>query len=119
MADRLNLWEKLSGELNYKVRPSQRGTINLFHSDGQRDAYARRGNTMINQGDDAILLDRDGVRKLLPCLDFEQTRLPMHGGRGHKRGGTARWPGAMRAARTNAGPTRGRANAPAPFAISW
>ncbi|GAA5072700.1 sarcosine oxidase subunit beta family protein [Roseibacterium beibuensis] len=86
----LKLWEKLSGELNYNVMHSQRGIINLFHSDGQRDAYARRGNTMINQGDDAILLDRDRVRKLLPYLDFEQTRFPIHGGLWHKRGGTAR-----------------------------
>jgi len=86
----LKLWEKLSGELNYNVMHSQRGIINLFHSDGQRDAYARRGNTMINQGDDAILLDREGVRKLLPYLDFEQTRFPIHGGLWHKRGGTAR-----------------------------
>ncbi|MBY6202212.1 hypothetical protein KUV65_12615 [Maritalea mobilis] len=35
MAHRLNLWEKLSGELNYNVMHSQRGIINLFHSDGQ------------------------------------------------------------------------------------
>ena len=31
---------------------SQEG-INLFHSDGQRDAYARRGNAMLLEGADA------------------------------------------------------------------
>jgi len=86
----LKLWEGLERELNYNVMHSQRGLINLFHSDGQRDAFARRGNAMINQGDDAILLDRAGVRELLPYLDFEQTRFPIYGGLYHPRGGTAR-----------------------------
>lgn len=86
----LKLWEGLEQDLNYNAMHSQRGIINLFHSDGQRDAYARRGNGMINQGDDAILLDREGVRKIAPYLDFEQTRFPIFGGLHHKRGGTAR-----------------------------
>lgn len=86
----LKLWEGMESELNYNVMHSQRGIINLFHSDGQRDAYARRGNAMINQGDDAILLDREGVRKLVPYIDYEQTRFPIYGGLYHKRGGTAR-----------------------------
>jgi methylglutamate dehydrogenase subunit A len=86
----LKLWEGLERELNYNVMHSQRGIINLFHSDGQRDAFARRGNAMINQGDDAVLLDREGVRAHVPYLDFEQTRFPIHGGLLHQRGGTAR-----------------------------
>lgn len=86
----LKLWEGLEAELNYNVMHSQRGLINLFHSDGQRDAFVRRGNAMINQGDDAILLDREGVRKHLPYLDFENGRFPIYGGLYHPRGGTAR-----------------------------
>ena len=86
----LKLWEGLEADLNYNVMHSQRGLINLFHSDGQRDAFARRGNAMINQGDDAILLDREGVRKHLPYLDFENVRFPIYGGLYHPRGGTAR-----------------------------
>jgi methylglutamate dehydrogenase subunit A len=86
----LKLWEGLEAELNYNVMHSQRGLINLFHSDGQRDAFVRRGNSMINQGDDAILLDREGVRRHLPYLDFDNTRFPIYGGLLHPRGGTAR-----------------------------
>ncbi|MCD1626559.1 sarcosine oxidase subunit beta family protein [Seohaeicola saemankumensis] len=86
----LKLWEGLEDDLNYNVMHSQRGLINLFHSDGQRDAFARRGNAMINQGDDAVLLDREGVRKYLPYLDFDNTRFPIFGGLLHPRGGTAR-----------------------------
>jgi len=86
----LKLWEGLEADLNYNVMHSQRGLINLFHSDGQRDAFVRRGNAMINQGDDAVLLDREGVRKHLPYLDFDNVRFPIYGGLLHPRGGTAR-----------------------------
>ncbi len=86
----LKLWEGLEQELNYNVMMSQRGVLNLFHSDGQRDAFARRGNAMVNQGDDAILLDREGVRRLVPYLDFDNARFPVRGGLFHPRGGTAR-----------------------------
>ena len=70
----LKLWEGLEEDLNYNVMHSQRGLINLFHSDGQRDAFVRRGNSMVNQGDDALLLDRERVRKHLPYLDFDNAR---------------------------------------------
>ena len=86
----LKLWEGLEQELNYNAMMSQRGIINLFHSDGQRDAFARRGNMMISQGDDAELLDREGVRHLLPYLDYDNVRFPVYGGLLHRRGGTAR-----------------------------
>ena len=86
----LKLWEGLSEELNYNVMFSQRGVITLFHSDAQRDASARRGNAMINQGDDAELFDREGLRKLLPYLDYDNGRFPIYGGLLHRRGGTAR-----------------------------
>jgi methylglutamate dehydrogenase subunit A len=86
----LKLWEGLEGELNYNVMHSQRGHMILFHSDGQRDAAARRGNAMVAQGDDAILYDREGVRAMLPYLDYDQQRFPIYGGLFHPRGGTAR-----------------------------
>ena len=86
----MRLWEVLEADLNFNVMHSQRGIINLFHSDGQRDYAARRGNSMITQGDDAILLDREGVRRMLPFLDFDNVRFPVYGGLYHPRGGTAR-----------------------------
>ncbi|MEL6782762.1 MAG: FAD-dependent oxidoreductase, partial [Pseudomonadota bacterium] len=75
----LKLWEGLEDDLNYNVMHSQRGIINLVHSDGQRDAFVRRANAMCGQGDDGAMLDRAGVEKLLPYLDFEQTRFPIYG----------------------------------------
>ena len=86
----LRLWEGLERKLNYNLMHSQRGIINLFHSDGQRDHAVRRGNQMISQGDDAVLLDREQVRDLLPYLDFDSPRFPIYGGLHHPRGGTAR-----------------------------
>jgi len=86
----LKLWEGLETDLNYNAMVSQRGLVNLFHSDGQRDAFVRRGNAMLAQGDDAVLLDRKGVARLLPYLDFDNHRFPVYGGLYHPRGGTAR-----------------------------
>ena len=86
----LKLWEGMEQDLNYNTMMSQRGVLNLFHSDGQRDAFVRRGNAMVNQGDDAVLLSPEGVREQVPFIDFENTRFPIYGGLLHKRGGTAR-----------------------------
>jgi methylglutamate dehydrogenase subunit A len=84
------LWEGLERELNYNVMVSQRGVLNLYHSDAQRDAYARRGNAMRLDGVDAALLDRRQVKTLLPFLDYNNARFPIHGGLLQGRGGTAR-----------------------------
>ncbi len=86
----LKLWENLEAELNYNVMHSQRGQIVLFHSDGQRDAAVRRGNSIANQGDDAELLSRDQLKRMVPYLDYEQTRFPIYGGLIQRRAGTAR-----------------------------
>ncbi len=86
----LQLWEGLEQDLNFNVMMSQRGVLNLFHSDSQRDQYARRGNSMRLNGIDAELLDREQVRRLVPILDFDNARFPIYGGLLQKRGGTAR-----------------------------
>ena len=86
----LKLWEGLEEDLNYNVMHSQRGQIVLFHSDGQRDAIARRGNAMINRGDDAELLSVAQLKRMVPYLDYDQARFPIHGGLLQRRAGTAR-----------------------------
>ena len=42
----LKLWERLEQDLNFNTMVSQRGVTYLFHSDAQRDAAVRRGNSM-------------------------------------------------------------------------
>ncbi len=49
----MKLWEGLEQDLNYNTMVSQRGVLNLYHSDAQRDAFARRGNAMRLHGVDA------------------------------------------------------------------
>lgn len=86
----MKLWEGLEQDLNYNAMVSQRGVLNLYHSDAQRDAYARRGNAMRLAGVDADLLDREQVRAMVPFLDYDNARFPIQGGLLQKRGGTAR-----------------------------
>ncbi len=86
----LQLWEGLEHDLNYNVMMSQRGVLNIFHSDAERDAAVRRGNSMRLQGVDAKLLDREGVRAMLPMAAMDNPMFPIFGGLLQPRGGTAR-----------------------------
>ena len=86
----LQLWEGLEQDFNFNAMVSQRGIVNLFHSDAQRDAYVRRGNSMRLAGADADLLNEDELRKMCPFLDFENARFPIRGGLMQRRGGTVR-----------------------------
>ncbi len=86
----LKLWEGLEQDFNFNAMVSQRGVINLFHSDPQRDSFARRGNAMRIHGVDAELLDRNALRERVPYLDFENGRFPIYGALVQRRGGTVR-----------------------------
>ena len=86
----MKLWEGLEQDLNYNAMVSQRGVLNLYHSDAQRDAYARRGNAMRLHGVDAELLDRNAVRSMYPWFNYDDARFPIRGGLLQRRGGTVR-----------------------------
>jgi methylglutamate dehydrogenase subunit A len=86
----MKLWEGLEQDLNYNAMVSQRGVLNLYHSDAQRDAYARRGNAMRLDGIDAELLDRNAVKAMYPWLNYENARFLIQGGLLQRRGGTVR-----------------------------
>jgi heterotetrameric sarcosine oxidase beta subunit len=86
----MKLWEGLEQDFNFNAMVSQRGVLNLYHSDPQRDAFARRGNAMRIDGVDAELLDREQVRAMYPFFDFDNARFPIKGGLLQRRGGTVR-----------------------------
>jgi len=87
----LKLWEGLSQELNYNVMFSQRGVLNLAHSDSEMESFSIRGNAMRLNGIDAEMLLPDQVRDFVPHLDCStNTRYPIFGALLQKRGGTAR-----------------------------
>ncbi|MDE0992194.1 MAG: sarcosine oxidase subunit beta family protein [Rhodospirillales bacterium] len=86
----LKLWEGLEQDFNYNAMVSQRGIINLYHSDPQRDAFVRRANSMRLSGADAEILNQNTIREMCPFLDFDNARFPIQGGLIQRRGGTVR-----------------------------
>jgi methylglutamate dehydrogenase subunit A len=86
----LRLWERLERQLNFNAMVSQRGTLNLFHTEAQRDLFTRRANQMRLLGVDAEALGPAQVRRLVPLVDLENGRYPVLGGFLQGRGGTVR-----------------------------
>ncbi len=86
----LKLWERLERALNFNAMVSQRGTLNLFHSEAQRDLFTRRANMMRLLGVDAEALSREAVKALVPLVDLDNGRYPVLGGFLQPRGGTVR-----------------------------
>jgi len=86
----LRLWERMEQDLNYNVMMSQRGVLNLCHSDAQRDAAIRRGNAVRLSGADAVYLDAEALKKDWPFFDYDNARFPIRGGLLQPRAGTAR-----------------------------
>src|SRR6516165_11073477 len=86
----LKLWERLEQQLNFNAMVSQRGTLNLFHTEAQRDLFTRRANQMRLLGVDAEAVGRAEVRRLVPLADLDNGRYPVLGGFLQRRGGTVR-----------------------------
>jgi methylglutamate dehydrogenase subunit A len=86
----LQLWERLERTLNFNAMVSQRGTLNLFHTEAQRDLFTRRANLMRLEGVDAEPLGREAVQALVPLIDLDNGRFPVLGGFLQPRGGTVR-----------------------------
>jgi methylglutamate dehydrogenase subunit A len=86
----LELWERLERNLNFNAMVSQRGTLNLFHSEAQRDLFTRRANQMRLLGVDAEAVTPAQVKELVPLVDLHNGRYPVLGGFLQRRGGTVR-----------------------------
>ena len=70
---------------------SQRGTLNLFHTEAQRDLFTRRANAMRLLGVDAEAVSASRcVKRLVPLIDLDNGRFPVLGGFLQRRGGTVR-----------------------------
>ena len=83
----LKIWERLERTLNFNAMVSQRGTLYVYHTDSQRDLYARRGNLMRLMGADQEHIDRAEVKRLVPLVDLDNGRFPILGGFIQRRGG--------------------------------
>ena len=86
----MKLWEGIEQDFNYNAMVSQRGIVNIFHSDSQRDSFVRRGNAMLLSGADAKILNTEELKVICPFLDYENARFPIKGALLQKRGGTVR-----------------------------
>src|SRR3984893_15326125 len=87
----LQLWEGLSAELNFNLMLSQRGVLNLAHTESDvREGRRRVGANRLN-GIDAEWLDPAAVQRFCPILNVSRdVRYPVLGATLQRRGGVAR-----------------------------
>src|SRR5437588_8292347 len=87
----LKLWEGLSAELNFNLMLSQRGVLNLAHTESDVREGRRRCNANRLNGIDAEWLDPAAVKRFCPVLDVSpDARYPVLGATLQRRGGVAR-----------------------------
>ena len=87
----VSLYEGLSRELNYNIMFSQRGLIEIAHTDAELESMARAANAMRINGIPIELLSREQTLALAPLLDpSPNTRWPVRGALQQRRAGTAR-----------------------------
>jgi sarcosine oxidase subunit beta len=87
----LKLWEGLSTELNFNLMLSQRGVLNLAHTESDLREGMRRVNANRLNGIDAEWLDAAAVKRFCPILNVSaDARYPLLGATLQRRGGVAR-----------------------------
>lgn len=85
----LRLYENLGRELNFNVMLSQRGVLNLGHSDHEMEMLRRWCNAIRMNGVDSEMLPREEIRRLAPPLNLDG-RYPVLGGFIQRRAGICR-----------------------------
>ena len=109
----MKLWEGLEQDLNYNAMVSQRGVLNLYHSDAQRDAYRAARQRHAHQRRrcrTARCASRCATMVPVPRISTMRafrSRAGCCSGAAARRAMT-RWPGAMPAPPTSAASTSSR-----------
>jgi len=85
----LKLYEGLGRALNFNVMLSQRGVINLAHSDHDMEMQRRWRNAIRMSGVDSEVLSREEIKALAPPLNLDG-RYPVLGGFIQRRAGICR-----------------------------
>jgi sarcosine oxidase subunit beta len=87
----VGLYEGLSRALNYNIMFSQRGMIEVAHSEADLEMMCRGANAMRINGIDIEIIGRDEVLRLAPLLNADvNCRWPVLGGLIQRRAGVAR-----------------------------
>jgi sarcosine oxidase subunit beta len=85
----LRLYEQLDRQLNFNIMFSQRGVLELSHSQEEMELNRRWANAMHMHGIDSDILDREQLRREVPNLNLD-CRFPLRGGFIQRRGGISR-----------------------------
>ncbi len=85
----VELWERMSQDLNFNVMFSQRGLLHLAHSVHDMQEIGRRGHSNYLNGIDAEYLTPAQVKERVPFINLN-CRYPVMGALLQRRGGTAR-----------------------------
>ena len=87
----LRLYESLSKDLNYNIMLSQRGMLQVGHTEADMEMLTRTANAMQLNGVDGDIVGPQTIRELVPHLNMgPDVRYPILGGVLQKRGGVAR-----------------------------
>ena len=87
----VDLYEGLTRELNYNIMFSQRGLVEVAHTEAELESMARAANAMCINGIPIELLSREETLARAPLLDpSPNTRWPVRGALTQRRAGTAR-----------------------------
>jgi sarcosine oxidase, subunit beta len=87
----LQLYQRLSGELNFNVMFSQRGHMTLAHNDSSLRTMRWRAEVNKIAGVDSRVIGPDEIKKLVPTMDTsDRTRYPILGALYHPPGGIIR-----------------------------
>jgi sarcosine oxidase subunit beta len=85
----LRLYETLGRELNFNIMFSQRGVLNLAHSEHDLEMIRRWCNAIRMSSIDSEMLSVEQIRKLVPALNI-RCRYPVMGGFIQRRAGISR-----------------------------
>jgi sarcosine oxidase subunit beta len=85
----LKIYEELGRELNFNVMLSQRGVLNLAHSEHEMELQRRWCNSIVMNGIESELLKPEEIARLAPPLNLKG-RYPVFGGFIQRRGGICR-----------------------------
>lgn len=90
-AHALDIWPKLSKELNYNVMFSPRGVMHMAHTEADLKEIARRHNANRLQGVDLEFLTPQQVKEFCPIINISQNvRYPVLGASLQRKAGVAR-----------------------------
>lgn len=85
----LKLYEGLGRELNFNIMLSQRGVINLAHSEHDLEIIRRWANAIRMNGVDSQVLSPAEIKRLVPAINLD-CRFPVLGGFNQPRAGISR-----------------------------